>query len=196
MGRGHTREEYLEKIAALKKSRPELSITSDFIVAYPGETEEDFEQTLDLVDRVQFDQSFSFIYSPRPGTLAAGLECSLTEEEKKDRLKRLQDKLNAWTKQHHAKMLHQVYRVLITEKSQEGSTMEGRTEQNKVVHIQGAHPQYIGVFVDVLITEVLGNSLRGRFIRVNDSYLTDQRLMGASDLHECSENLGVSAECV
>ena len=150
MGRGHTRKEYLDKIEALRKARPGLGITSDFIIGYPGETEEDFEYTMKIVDDVQFDQSFSFIYSPRPGTLASGLECSLSEETKKSRLKRLQNKLNDYTLQHNEAMLHKSYRVLITKISQDGNTLEGRTEQNKIVHVQGIDKRYIGIFVDIV----------------------------------------------
>jgi tRNA-2-methylthio-N6-dimethylallyladenosine synthase len=174
MGRGHTREEYLDKIQALKNARPDLSVTSDFIVGYPGETEEDFLETLRLVDEVQFDQSFCFIYSPRPGTLASGLACSLTVIEKKDRLSRLQNKLNYYTRKHHEAMLGRCYRVLITKISKDGKELEGRTEQNKIVHIHGGGAKYIGVFVDTVVTDILANSVRGRFLEINDPYLEER----------------------
>jgi len=195
MGRGHTRKQYLEKIEALRLARPGLGITSDFIVAYPGETEADFEETLKLVDEVRFDQSFSFIYSPRPGTLASGLECVLTEEEKKDRLKRLQNKLNAYTLSHNSEMLHQNYRVLITKISQDGTSLEGRTEQNKVVHVQGLNKHYIGIFVDIVVTEVMRNSLRGRFLRINDPYLEErQSLFQIKELYESKNREEIPAD--
>ncbi len=174
MGRGHTREEYLDKIQALKIARPDLSITSDFIVGYPGETEEDFLETLRLVDEVQFDQSFCFLYSARPGTLASGLTCSLTDLEKKDRLKRLQGKLNDYTRRYHEAMLGRCYKVLITKMSKDGKDLEGRTEQNKIVHIRGGGEKYIGTFVNALVTEVLANSVRGRFLEINDPYLEER----------------------
>lgn len=177
MGRGHTIRQYIEKIKELKKIRPDLTLTSDFIVAYPGETEEDFNETLNLIDLLEFDQSFSFIYSPRPGTLAAGISCALQIEEKKNRLAQLQQKLNHYALKTQNKMLNQVFRVLITKASQNGQTFMGRTENNRIVHVTQASQKLVGCFVDVIITEVMPHSLKGRVLRVNDPYLEQRSLL-------------------
>jgi tRNA-2-methylthio-N6-dimethylallyladenosine synthase len=186
MGRGHTIAQYIQKIKELKKIRPDLTLTSDFIVAYPGETEEDFQDTLKLIDELEFDQSFSFIYSPRPGTLASGLTCSLTLEEKKSRLTRLQEKLNFYAAQTQERMLNQVFRVLITGPSKNGNTFVGRTENNRVIHLTQASKELVGYFVDVLITEVMSHSLKGRVLRVNDPYLEQRSLLNQQNgvVHE------------
>jgi len=197
MGRGHTREQYLETIDALKKARPDLTLSSDFIVAYPGESEDDFEATLDLVQQTGCISSYSFIYSPRPGTLASGLECVLSEGEKKSRLKRLQDLLTYQTREYYKSCLNQVFRVLITQKSADGAHFEGRTAQNIVVHIPHLDERYIGVMVDVEIVEVLAHSLRARFLCINDPYLRDSFSFKTSqDAIHSSEDLleWISAE--
>jgi tRNA-2-methylthio-N6-dimethylallyladenosine synthase len=198
MGRGHTIASYIEKIQDLKKIRPDLTLTSDFIVAYPGETEEDFQETLKLVDLLEFDQSFSFIYSPRPGTLAAGLPCDLTLEEKKNRLNRLQEKLAHFALKTQNNMLNKSFSVLITGPSKMGNTFVGRTENNRVVHVVGAHQKLVGCFVDVLITEVMPNSLKGRFLRLNDPYLEQRSFL--NDLNgvvdeQRSEEYKYGVEC-
>ncbi len=190
MGRGHSREQYLETIMALKNARSDLTISSDFIVGYPGETEEDFEQTLDLVRKVGFISSYSFIYSPRPGTLASGMECTLSEIQKKDRLKRLQDLLNVQTRHYYQSCLNKVFTVLITQKSSYGDHYEGRTAQNVVVHIPHLDDRYIGVMVDVQVVEVLAHSLRARLLRINDPYLKEIASFGmVHDAIQSSQDL-------
>jgi tRNA-2-methylthio-N6-dimethylallyladenosine synthase len=181
MGRGHTVAQYIEKIKELKKIRPDLCLTSDFIVGFPGETEEHFQETLDLVDELQFDQSFSFIYSPRPGTLAVGLPCSVSMDEKKDRLARLQDKLQFYANKTQEEMLNKVFKVLITGPSKNGDTFVGRTENNRVVHLSQASPSLVGYFVDAMITESMAHSLKGRVLRINDPYLEQQMILNTSN---------------
>ncbi|MBM4222184.1 MAG: tRNA (N6-isopentenyl adenosine(37)-C2)-methylthiotransferase MiaB [Gammaproteobacteria bacterium] len=175
MGRGHTAQEYLDKIAALKAARPDLTITSDFIIAYPGETEENFMDTLRLVDAVQFDQSFCFIYSPRPGTLAASLECTIPDEEKHARLKRLQAKLDQHSLSHREKLKGTIQRVLVESYDHETQRAKARTEGNVIVHVNDASPRMAGLFIDALIEDVFAHSLRGRFLAIHDPYL-DQRM--------------------
>lgn len=177
MGRGHTIESYVEKIRQLQKVRPGLSISSDFIVGYPGETEEDFQDTLKLVDAIGFDLSYSFIYSSRPGTLASGLECDLPLEEKKRRLYRLQERLNHYAKQHLQDCLDRRERVLVIGHSKTGGTLEGRLENNRLVHIEEAPEHCLGRFVQVHITAVLAHSLRGQFVRFDDPFMEQQLSM-------------------
>jgi tRNA-2-methylthio-N6-dimethylallyladenosine synthase len=162
MKRGHTAAEYLEKIEKVKRARPGISLSSDFIVGYPGETDEDFEATLDLIRAVGFDQSFSFIYSARPGTPAAALEDPVPREIKHRRLERLQALVNEQAAAISRAMVGRVERVLV-ERSVEKSTRElaGRTENNRWVNFVG-DPALIGRFADVMITAALPNSLRGR----------------------------------
>lgn len=187
MGRGHTIESYIEKIRQLQKVRPNLSISSDFIVGFPGETEEDFQQTLALVDAIEFDLSFSFIYSPRPGTLATSLPCTLTLDEKKQRIYKLQEKLSFYAKKHLNACVDTRQRVLVTGYSQSGGTLEGRLENNRLVHIEGATEKCLGRFIQVHITEALVHSLRGKFVRFDDPYMEQQ-------LDLISYGLGQSAE--
>jgi tRNA-2-methylthio-N6-dimethylallyladenosine synthase len=164
MKRGHTREEYIAKIERLKEVRPGLSLSSDFIVGYPGETDEDFEETMDLIETLGFDHSYSFLYSPRPGTPAAEMEDDVSATVKKERLARLQARINAMAADISRGMLHSVQRVLVEGVSKKNyAQLSGRTENNRVVNFSG-HPKLIGQFVDVLITEALPNSLRGRWV--------------------------------
>jgi tRNA-2-methylthio-N6-dimethylallyladenosine synthase len=164
MKRGHTREEYIEKIQRLKAIRPEISLSSDFIVGYPGETDEDFEQTMDLIDLLGFDHSYSFIYSPRPGTPAADLVDDVTGAEKKERLQRLQNKINETAFAISKSMIDSIQTVLVEGTSKkDGRELSGRTENHRVVNFPG-DPRMIGQFVDVLITDAMPNSLRGRWV--------------------------------
>jgi tRNA-2-methylthio-N6-dimethylallyladenosine synthase len=164
MKRGHTREQYIEKIEKLREARPGISLSSDFIIGFPGESEKDFDDTLDLVDRIGFDQSFSFIYSPRPGTPAADYEDSVSMETKKERLATLQDRIGRTAAEISRKMVGSSQTVLIEGVSKKDSLeLCGRTENNRVVNFI-APPQLIGQFVDVVITEALPNSLRGRWV--------------------------------
>jgi len=161
MKRGHTAIEYKDKIRRLRRARPEISISSDFIVGFPGETEGDFEATMRLVEEVGFDQSYSFVYSARPGTPAADYPDLVPAEIKQGRLARLQQQINHQAQQISRQMVGQVHRVLVTGPSRKDpSQLSGRTENNRVVNFTGP-ATLIGDFADLLITEALPNSLRG-----------------------------------
>jgi tRNA-2-methylthio-N6-dimethylallyladenosine synthase len=163
MKRGYTAAKYVAKIEKLKAARPGISIATDFIVGYPGETEEDFEQTLELTRTVGFDQSFSFIYSPRPGTPAAELE-DLPHEAKQKRLERLQALLNEQAAAISASMVGSVQRILVEKTSVKNAReLAGKTENNRWVNFAG-DPRLVGRFVDVVVTEPMRNSLRGRLV--------------------------------
>ena len=165
MKRNHTALEYKAKIRALKKIRPNLSMSSDFIIGFPGETAEDFAQTMDLIASIGFDMSFSFIYSARPGTPAADLPDDVTEEEKKQRLYILQDRINQQSLQIARAMLGTEQRILVEGPSKKDlMELTGRTENNRVVNFEGT-PDMIGQFVDVKITDVFTNSLKGVVVR-------------------------------
>jgi tRNA-2-methylthio-N6-dimethylallyladenosine synthase len=162
MKRGHTRLEYKQKIRRLREVRPDIALSSDFIVGFPGETEQDFQQTLDLVKELAFDQSFSFVYSARPGTPAASFPDTVTLEEKKGRLKRLQDQLNLQARGFADGMVGGIERVVVEGHSRKDSTeLAGRTENNRVVNFPGP-AELVGRMIDVRITAALANSLRGR----------------------------------
>ena len=164
MKRGHTREDYIAKIDRLRDVRPDISLSSDFIVGYPGETEADFDATMDLIETLGFDHSYSFIYSPRPGTPAAELADDVSAAEKKARLARLQQRINAMAADISRSMVNSVQRVLVEGASKrDGRELSGRTDNNRVVNFPG-DPRLIGQFVDVLITEAMPNSLRGRWV--------------------------------
>ncbi len=163
MKRGYTAEKYVAKIDKLKAARPGISISTDFIVGYPGETEEDFEQTLTLIRTVGFDQSFSFIYSPRPGTPAANLE-DMPYEVKQKRLERLQALVNEQAAAISAGMVGTVQRILVEKTSVKSEReLAGRTENQRWVNFIGP-PELVGHFADVVITEPKRNSLRGRLV--------------------------------
>lgn len=162
MGRNHTALEYKAKIRQLREVRPDISISSDFIVGYPGETDEDFADTLELVKAVYFDHSYSFIYSARPGTPAASLPDQIPLEIKKQRLSLLQEQLNLQAQTLSEKMIGTLQRVLVTGPSKKNpNELSGRTENNRVVNFLGPKA-LIGQFAQVHIVEVLPNSLRGR----------------------------------
>jgi tRNA-2-methylthio-N6-dimethylallyladenosine synthase len=161
MKRGHTVVEYLARIRRLRNLRPDISISSDFIVGFPGETEEDFQRTMAVIDKVDFDHSFSFIYSARPGTPAASLPDDTTVEEKKHRLAVLQRRISQLTTDKSRQMLGSVQKILVSGRSKKAAaTLSGRTENNRVVNF-AAPKTLIGEFVEVRIVEVLPNSLRG-----------------------------------
>jgi tRNA-2-methylthio-N6-dimethylallyladenosine synthase len=162
MKRGHTVLEYRQKIRRLRAARPDISLSSDFIVGFPGETEHDFEATMTLIEELGFDQSFSFIYSRRPGTPAASLPDDVPHEVKQARLQRLQDRLDAQALAISRSMVGSVQRVLVERPSKrDASRLAGRTENNRWVNFDGP-AALIGRFTDVAITEALPNSLRGR----------------------------------
>ena len=162
MKRGHTALEYKQKIRRLREARPDISIASDFIVGFPGETDRDFEATMNLIADVGFDQSFSFIYSARPGTPAANLRDDTPMAVKKERLQILQSRVNQQAQAISASMVGTTQRVLVEKVSKKSvSQVTGRTENNRWVNFD-ADASLIGRFVDVVITEALPNSLRGR----------------------------------
>lgn len=164
MKRSHTALEYKSIIRKLHKARPGIQISSDFIVGFPGETKADFMQTMKLIEDVNFDLSYSFIYSARPGTPAAGMEDTVSEAEKKERLYRLQSRINHQATQFSAAMLGSVQRILVEGSSRKDpEELSGRTENNRVVNFKGT-VDMIGQFVDVTITDVYSNSLRGHVI--------------------------------
>ena len=165
MKRGHTVLEYKAKIRALRHARPNVSLSSDFIVGFPGETEADFSATLDLVRELDYDISFSFVYSPRPGTPAASLPDETPLEEKKARLARLQAQLRRQAAAHAEAMVGTVQRVLVTGVSKrDAGQLAGRTENNRVVNFGAADRDLIGTFANVGIEEALPNSLRGELV--------------------------------
>ena len=162
MKRGYTALEFKQKIRKLRAVRPDISISSDFIVGFPGETEADFDKTMKLIEDVGFDQSFSFIYSRRPGTPAADLEDTVTSEEKHARLSRLQAAINANAAKISQSMVGSVQRVLVEGPSRKNpNELTGKTENMRSVNFP-APARLVGRFVDVVITEALSNSLRGR----------------------------------
>jgi tRNA-2-methylthio-N6-dimethylallyladenosine synthase len=162
MKRGHTILEYKQKIRKLREARPDISLSSDFIIGFPGETDKDFEQLMNLVADVGFDQSFSFIYSARPGTPAASLADDTPHEVKKQRLQILQMRINQQALEISRAMVGTTQRVLVEKLSKKSAAqVSGRTENNRWVNFD-ADASIIGQFVDVTITEALPNSLRGR----------------------------------
>jgi tRNA-2-methylthio-N6-dimethylallyladenosine synthase len=164
MKRGHTVAEYREKIRALRMVRPDISISTDLIVGFPGETEADFEATMQLIAAIGFDQSFSFVYSPRPGTPAAALADPVSEEEKLRRLSVLQAKITSHSQSISRDMIGTVQRVLVERPSRKNPRQfAGKTSNNRWVNFDGP-PDCVGRSVDLLITEAMANSLRGRLV--------------------------------
>jgi tRNA-2-methylthio-N6-dimethylallyladenosine synthase len=164
MKRAHTRADYIETIRKLRQVRPGIALSSDFIIGFPGETDEEFEQTMSFIEEVGFDLSFSFVYSPRPGTPAAELPDDVSPEIKKQRLERFQQRINEMASSISHSMIGTVQTVLVEGPSRKNPLqMQGRTENNRVVNFIG-HPRLAGQFVDVLIAEALPNSLRGRMV--------------------------------
>ena len=168
MKRNHTALEYKAIIRKLREARPDIQISSDFIVGFPGETAQDFEQTMNLIAQVNFDMSFSFIYSARPGTPAADMPDDVSEKEKKQRLYLLQERINQQASQFSRRMLGTEQRILVEGPSKKDiMELTGRTENNRIVNFVGS-PDMIGKFVDVKITDVYTNSLRGEVVRTED----------------------------
>ena len=164
MKRGHTAEEYRERIHKLRQVRPNISLSSDFIVGFPGETEVEFEDTMALIDEIGFDTSFSFIYSARPGTPAAGLVDEVSETTKKAWLQRLQARIRGQAEAIAQAMVGTEQRVLVMSEAKKGAgQLAARTENNRVVNFEGA-ASLMGAFANVRITEALPNSLRGILI--------------------------------
>ena len=164
MKRGYTRADYIKIIDELKLARSTVSISSDFIVGFPGETASDFDDTMSLVDEVNFDGSFSFMYSPRPGTPAAALPSHVPLPIKKQRLSQLQDKLSENAFRFNQRMIGSEYDVLVEGVSKKDpSKLSGRTNSNKVINFEGQE-RLIGHTVKIEVTEALPNSLRGNVI--------------------------------
>ncbi len=169
MKRGHTALEYKSKMRRLREARPGICISSDFIVGFPGETEHDFEATMRLIDEVGFDQSFSFVYSRRPGTPAASLVDDTPEAVKSERLQRLQDRLNRNAAAISEAMVGTTETVLVEGSSRrDDAQLCGKTENNRMVNFDG-DPRLIGQFVAVEITRTMRNSLRGRVVDHEDA---------------------------
>jgi len=168
MKRGHMAVEYKSKIRKLREARPGLTVSSDFIIGFPGESDADFEQTMQLIEDIGFDHSYSFVYSARPGTPASSLEDNVPMEAKKARLAILQKRINEMAQEISESMVGTVQSVLVERASRKDSKqMAGRTENNRVVNFDGAE-RLIGHFVDVRITQALVNSLQGEFIEISE----------------------------
>ena len=166
MKRNYTVDEYKNKVARLRRVRPGISLTSDFIVGFPGETDAEFEDTMNLIDEVRFDHSFSFVYSPRPGTPAADFPDPVPAHVKKERLARLQSRINELGHAVSESMVDSVQRILVERPSKKDARqLSGRTENNRVVNFPG-NLDLIGQFTDVRITEALPNSLRGELVDI------------------------------
>src|SRR5262245_14522243 len=170
MKRGYTALEFKEKLRRLRAVRPSIAVSTDIIVGFPGETERDFEATLKLVREANFDQSFSFIYSQRPGTPAASLPDDVAQEIKQQRLAKLQAQLNEQARAISESMVGSTQRVLVERPSKKDKQeLAGKTENNRWVNFAGP-ASLIGQFVDVAIVKALPRSLRGRLI-------SDERLV-------------------
>lgn len=167
MKRNHGRDHFLDLVTRLRAARPDITLSSDFIIGFPGEMDRDFEDTMDLVEQVGFDQSFSFIFSRRPGTPAAQLPDATPPEAKKARLKRLQARLDENARAISEAMVGRVESVLVDGLSRKDSNeIKGRTQNNRVVNFPG-NPRLIGRFVQVRITEALAHSLRGELVDID-----------------------------
>ena len=174
MKRNHTALEYKSRIRRLRQARPDISLSSDFIVGFPGETDNDFEATMALIEDISFDHSFSFIYSRRPGTPAADMPDDVPMAVKKQRLARLQARIQAMAAQISVNMVGTLQRVLVEGPSRKNpAQMAGRTENNRVVNFD-ASADLIGRFVSLRITEAMPNSLRGEFVAIADPVAADK----------------------
>jgi tRNA-2-methylthio-N6-dimethylallyladenosine synthase len=171
MKRGHTREDYIDKIKRLKNERPDISLSSDFIIGFPGETEQDFTDTMDLIAEIGFDTSFSFVYSARPGTPAAELADDTPKETKEQRLHILQTRIKQQAANISRRMVGTTQRILVmgSAKKNEGD-LQGRTENNRVVNFESGDLSLVGHFVDVAIIDAQPNSLRGELVDPTRKY--------------------------
>ena len=164
MKRGYTVLEYKSVIRKLKKARPDITFSSDFIVGFPGETEDDFLKTIDLIKDIEFDQSYSFIYSKRPGTPAASLEDNTPYSVKKERLKFLQETINSLSKNRSKSIIGEKAEVLVEGVSSKFENMvTGRTTNNKIVNIPG-HNKLVGELLNIQITDFNNKSLKGEIL--------------------------------
>jgi len=165
MKRGHDRQSYIDKINRIKEARPGISLSSDFIIGFPGETDEDFIDTMNLIQEIGFDHSFSFIYSQRPGTPASDLEDNISEDVKKQRLAILQRRIKQHAYDYSQAMIGTTQRILVSGYSpRDPGQMQGRTENNRIVNFSAVEPQLVGKFADVIITNAYPNSLLGEMI--------------------------------
>ena len=160
MGRKYTKDEYLELVKKIRKSIPNVSITTDIIVGFPGEMEEDFEATLDIVNKVKYDLAYTFIYSPREGTPASKMEDNISLEEKKERLARLNELINKYALESNKKMLDKIVPVLILGESDKKDKFMGYTDNMKLVNVD-CDKELVGKIVDVKITDAKTWSLMG-----------------------------------
>jgi len=175
MKRGHTTLEYKSKIRKLRKIRPDISLSSDFIIGFPGETDDDFKATMNLIAEIGFDHSFSFIYSKRPGTPASSFNDDVPVETKKERLNILQARIKHMTLEISHGMVGKTERILVEGFSKKNvNELRGKTENNRTVNFVG-QKSLIGEFTDVLITEALPNSLRAKLQHVPD-HMSEQPL--------------------
>jgi len=167
MKRGHTILEYKSKLRRLREIRPDISLSSDFIIGFPGETEADFQATMDLINEVKFDHSYSFVFSARPGTPAAALPDFVSLETKKARLNTLQTRIKELAESISQSMVGSQQRILVEGPSRKDpQQIAGRTDNNRIVNLEG-NANLIGKFVTVIITQALPNSLRGELIEAS-----------------------------
>lgn len=176
MKRGHTAIEYKAKMRKIRQNRPGISFSSDFIIGFPGETHDDFMQTMKLIEDIGFDLSFSFIYSARPGTPASSFKDDVPLAEKKERLAILQNRINEMTNEISQSMLGSEQKVLVEGKSKHGDQLSGRTENNRVVNFDGPESA-IGRFATVKIDKVFKNSLQGSIVELEN--MSKPRMVGA-----------------
>ena len=168
MKRGYTVLEYKSIIRKLRAARPDISISSDFIVGFPGESESDFQKTLDLIDEIGFDASFSFLFSPRPGTPAADFKDETPMDEKSKRLLILQKKIDAQAQKISQAMVGTIQKVLVEGVSKKSpQELKARTENNRVVNFfvpPEKHARFMHQFIDLKITQALPHSLKGEMV--------------------------------
>ena len=165
MKRGHSALEYKSKIKRIREARPDIYLSSDFIVGFPGETEADFQATMQLIEDIRFDQSFSFIYSPRPGTPASSLPDDVPMEVKKQRLSQLQARINEFALEYSQQMVGSVQNILVYGSSKKDTNeLAGRTENNRIVNFDPQGQDLVGHIIKVKITDAYRNSLRGELI--------------------------------
>ena len=173
MKRGYTAIEFKSVVRKLRAARPGLTLSSDFIVGFPGETEEDFEKTMKLIDEIGFDTSFSFVYSRRPGTPAADLKDDTPQTLKLQRLQKLQARINQQAHAIAQSMVASTQRILVEGTStRDVNELSGRTENNRIVNFAG-HPRLIGQMIDVVITDAMTNTFRGRVVNVEENVTQD-----------------------
>ncbi|GAB3263033.1 MiaB/RimO family radical SAM methylthiotransferase [Chitinimonas naiadis] len=164
MKRGYTTLEFKAIVRKLREARPDICLSSDFIVGFPGETDDDFERTMKLIEDVRFDASFSFIYSRRPGTPAADLPDDVSHEDKVKRLMRLQARIEEFAQEENRRMVGTIQRVLVEGRARkDASELAGRTDNNRIVNFVG-NDRLLNQFAEVLITEAMPHSLRGEIV--------------------------------